>query len=184
MEQVVERNHVVRLRGIPTVIPDARIGKCANCDRTQVSAVELRRWEGIQRESLLQSRQIPSPADIRSLRETLQLSVANFASLLGITRQTAHSWERTDTPGLQVSPATLLLGLLNAEVTGAFPGVLAALRLAAEKRGQAIPPDDHSADKEPPRDPPLSPTPVSVNPTRALRRRPAGIPTFCSRTAA
>lgn len=183
MEEIVVPNHVVKLRGIPAIIPHARIGKCANCERIQVPAAELRRWEGIQRESLLQSRQIPSHADIRSLRETLQLSVANFASLLGVTRQTAHSWERTDTPGLQVSPTTLLLGLLKTEVTGAFPGVLAALRLAAQKRGQAIPPEEPSAEKEPPRDPPLSPTPVSVNPTRALRRNPAGSPTFSSRAA-
>ncbi|MHC4698803.1 MAG: type II TA system antitoxin MqsA family protein [Planctomycetota bacterium] len=139
-EMVVEvvADHRTKLGGVPVQIKDARIAKCNHCDETSVSAKELERWERLQQEQLQQRRQVPSPAEVRRIRESLGFSVADLAALVGVTRQTVYAWERVDTGGMQLGPAALVVKLLGEERAGRIPGVTGYLVSAAQDRGHEL----------------------------------------------
>ena len=139
-EMIVEvvRDHHTKIGGVPVQIKDARIAKCSECDETSVSAKELERWERVQLEQLQEGRQVPSPPEVRGIREALGFSVADFAALLGVTRQTVYAWERVDTGGMQLGPAALVVKLLAEESAGRIPGVIAYLVSAAQDRGHDL----------------------------------------------
>ena len=126
--------------GIPVQIPNAEIFECTSCRETTVSATELERWEQIQRDQLREDQHTPSPESVKRLRKALGLSVADFAALLAVTRQTVYAWERNDTKPMNVGPAALLIKLLDEEVAGNLEGIFATLRRAAEKREQNLSP--------------------------------------------
>lgn len=139
-EMVVEvvADHRTKLGGVPVRVKDARIAKCNHCGETSVSAKELERWERLQQEQLQQGRQVPSPADVRRIREWVGFSVADFAALLGVTRQTVYAWEREDTGGMQLGPGALVVKLLAEENAGRISGVTAHLVAAARERGHEL----------------------------------------------
>ncbi len=134
----VVADHRTKLGGVPVRVKDARIAKCNHCGETSVSAKELERWERLQQEQLQQGRQIPSPAEVRRIREWVGFSVADFAALLGVTRQTVYAWEREDTGGMQLGPAALMVKLLAEENAGRISGVTAHLVAAAQDRGHEL----------------------------------------------
>ena len=167
-------DHRTKLGGVPVRIKDARIAKCNHCDETSVSAKELQRWQSLQQTQLQQDRQVPSPAEVRQIREALGFSVADFAALVGVTRQTVYAWERVDTGGMQLGPAAFVVMLLAEANAGRIPGVTAYLVSLAQDRG-------HELD--------LEPTNEKLEHLRAqaprrdaqsagLRRLPPGRPTF------
>src|SRR5262245_18913471 len=111
-------NFETRLRGIPITIPEAHVRKCDSCGEIVFPVKEMRRWEELQLAALRSANALPDSIQIKHIREGLRLNVSQFADLMGITRQTAHAWERTDGgPGL--SPAGLLLLLIAREQAGA-----------------------------------------------------------------
>lgn len=130
--------HHTRLGGVPVQVKDAQIAKCNHCNETSVSANELHRWENVQQEQLREDRQIPSPVEVRKIRQWLGSSVADFAALLGVSRQTVYAWERDDTGGMKLGPAALVVKLLAEEKARRISGVTAYLVLAAQSRGQIL----------------------------------------------
>lgn len=179
-EMVVEvvPDHRTKLGGVPVQVKDARIAKCNHCDETSVSAKELERWERAQQEQLQEGRQVPSPAEVRQIREALGFSVADFAALVGVTRQTVYAWERVDTGGMQLGPAALVIKLLAEENAGRIPGVRSYLVSAAQGRGHELEAEqttekfDHLQTQ----------VAQSSAKSRGLRHRAEGGPSFASRT--
>jgi len=97
-------DHVTKLGGIPVRVKDAQIARCNHCGETSVSAGELARWEQLQKAQMQDKLQVPSPREVKSVRESFGLTVSDFAALLGVTRQTVYAWERADTGGMQLGP--------------------------------------------------------------------------------
>ncbi len=139
-EMVVEvvADHRTKLGGVPVRVKDARIAKCNHCGETSVAAKELQRWERAQQEQLQEGRKVPSPAEVREVRGWLGFSVADFAALVGVTRQTVYAWERVDTGGMQLGPAALVVKLLAEESAGRIHRVTAYLVSAALERGHEL----------------------------------------------
>lgn len=127
-----------KLRGIPFVVKDAKIAKCDNCGEQLYNAKEVKRWEEILKMQLKAQGLLISPQEIRSLREVMGLSVANFATIFGVTRQTVYGWESDESSGVQLGPASLLLGLLTEEQSGSLTGICDFLVVSANNRGQEI----------------------------------------------
>lgn len=138
MVPAVIPTHETRLGGVPLVVQDARVSRCTHCGEISVPGEELKRWRQIQRQQLASRSQIPRPREVKEIRQTAGLSVADFAALLGVTRQTVHAWERDDSEGVQLGPGALLLKLLAEELSGRLRGCLDGLVSAAAARGQII----------------------------------------------
>jgi DNA-binding transcriptional regulator YiaG len=130
--------HSTRLGGVPVEVANARITKCDKCGEVAVDANELNRWEEIQKAALYAAGHIACPAKVRSIRQSLGLSVSDFAKVLAVTRQTVHAWEREGMHALQLGPAALLLDLLAQEAKGSLTGVVQRLVSAAMERGQQV----------------------------------------------
>ncbi len=134
----VIRTHETRLGGLPFVIENAHIARCTHCAEVSVSGEELGRWRQVQRDQLASSSQIPRPRDVKRIRQMIGLSVAGLATLIGVTRQTVHAWERDDLGGVQLGPGALLLKLLSDELETRHRFCLNALVRAAVSRGQRV----------------------------------------------
>ena len=130
--------HSTRLGGVPLLVRNAKLSQCGHCGKQSVSAKELKRWRELLRVQAVDLGQIPSPDDVRTLRQEIKLSVSDFSDLLGVTRQTVHAWERSNSRGIQLSPAALLIKTLIEEIQGGVRGCLSVLLNAAEQRGQRI----------------------------------------------
>ena len=96
VRETVFPEYNTRFENVPFVVPDAVIGVCDNCGGRHFSAKEYRRWRELYRQSREQQGAVLSAADIRDLREKLGLGKADFAALLGATRQSVYHWERDD----------------------------------------------------------------------------------------
>lgn len=175
MRLQVVADYETRLGGVPVVVPDARIGTCANCGETLVCADELERWRDLQRQQLQDAGQVPSAREVSRTRESLGLSVSDFAVLMGVSRQTIHAWERQDGRGMQFGPASLLVDLLREQLSGELTGICRALVAAALSRGQEV----RSADNNPRCEaPPASATQGRFGSGLRLRARRSGAPSF------
>lgn len=126
--------YLTRIGGTQVEIPNATIARCNHCDEFVVAATEVKRWEAIARQQLLSSEVLLNPGQVKALRERLGLAVADFAALLGVTRQTVHAWERADV-GMQLGPAALFLKVIEKELAGTVSGVLEVLVSLAKARG-------------------------------------------------
>ncbi len=129
-------NHLARLGGIDVHVKQARISKCRNCSRIMVAAEEIKRWRELQRQQLQERGHIPASGELTRIRESLKLSVADLAALLGVTRQAVHAWEHAGP--MPLGPASLILRLLRAELEGRCQGILAELVASARARGQEV----------------------------------------------
>lgn len=139
LEVTVLRNFETRLKGIPFVVEDAKVLQCVKCGEKVYAAKEIERWEQVQKNYLQSKGLLMTPEQVKHLRETIGFSVADLACLLGVTRQTVYSWESNSTGGVQLGPASLLLGLLcDEELNGNSIGALMFLVNGASQRGQRI----------------------------------------------
>ena len=129
--------HSTRLNGVPICVENASIERCDVCGETSVTATELKRWEAIRDDQLRSAGQTPSQREVRMIRESLRMSVSDFASLLGVTRQTVAGWEHPDTGGIKLGPAALLVQILGAEKAGRISTVRDYLLKAAQSRDHA-----------------------------------------------
>lgn len=171
-------DHVSHIGGVPVTVPDAQVSKCTSCGRTTVSAKELKRWRRIQQAQLQTAGHVPSPEEVRRIRESFGLSVSEFACLLAVTRQTVHAWERRGAEGMQLGPAAILLRLLAKEVAGKATDVYAHLLSEAAERGQAA----EAAGERTRAGDFLTAQAQKLEHARTLRARPGGCPAFLQRT--
>ena len=135
METQIVPNLETQFEGITIQIKDAEISKCTHCGEQSYGAQELQRWKEIKLAKLAKLNQIPSADVVKRVREHRGLSVSDFASLLGVTRQTVHSWERTEGGGMRFGPAALIVCLLDNEAQDNADHVFSCLvRFARERR--------------------------------------------------
>ena len=109
-----------RLSDFPFVVTNAQVFRCSSCGDFSINATELKRWRILQRQQL-----------IRQVREELDLSSADLASLLGVTRQAVHNWEHGRRQG---GPALLLVRMLAEELAGNVQGCFSTLCNAASSQ--------------------------------------------------
>jgi YgiT-type zinc finger domain-containing protein len=129
-----------KLGGIPFTIHNAKAWQCAECGYVVATAKDLKNWRDAQRAYLQARGFVPGPDVVRKFRQSAGLSVADLATLLAVTRQTVHAWERDGLNALQAGPAAIILRLLVKEFSyGAVSGLLKALAEEAQARGQAVP---------------------------------------------
>lgn len=98
MELKTIPEHATALGGVPFVARDAQVYECSHCGAWTATGKELKRWRAQQQIELQAKGAVPSGADVRRVREAFGLSVSDFASLLAVTRQTVHAWERRRRP--------------------------------------------------------------------------------------
>lgn len=127
-----------KLRGMPFVVKDAKIAKCDICGEELYNAKEIKRWEELLKKTLQAQNLLITPYEVKTLREDMGLSVADFSSIFGVTRQTVYGWESEKTSGVQLGPASLLLGLLGEEKSGSLTGIYDFLFASARNRGQEV----------------------------------------------
>lgn len=138
IKKIIVKEYNARLKGINFPVKNAEIGKCDACEAELYSAKEIRRWERALDEYLISSGSLLKPSQIIEIRESLGMSVIDFAQLLGVTRQAVYSWERNDTKPLSIGPTGLLLSLLLDEKNGNICGITDFLISSAKGRGIEI----------------------------------------------
>lgn len=108
-------NKEVKLGGVTLIVPNATIRVCTVCGSESYPAKELRQWQLLREQQLAGVGQACNATQIKTLRDQKGLSVAQFASLMGVTRQAAYNWENETSCGMKFGPASLLVALLNIE---------------------------------------------------------------------
>lgn len=159
--QHVEPRYTTKLKGVPIEVSDAKFWRCDGCGESIVDAKEIRRWEEIAKKSL--ALQLPTASDVRSVRG--EYSVADFASLIGVTRQTVYVWERC---GVPLGPAALVVALLKEENEGRISGIFQSLVEMASGRGVTLSSPSPGG----------APSTVSVPAVPAIRNLSMGFPTL------
>jgi DNA-binding transcriptional regulator YiaG len=137
VKETVHRTYRTKVRGQPFVVPAARVGVCEDCGAEHFAAGEIARWDKLFEEAQAQRRL--SAADIRELRDTLQLSMEQFAALVGCTRQSLYHWERADRKRTQSLMVDLMLRLVDQSRHAGEVHVLEFLRDRANELGMAVP---------------------------------------------
>jgi putative zinc finger/helix-turn-helix YgiT family protein len=132
------QKYETKLRGIPFVVKDAKIAQCDTCGEQVYDAKEIKRWEEVLKKKLQAQDLLITPYEVKKLREAMGLSVADFASIFGVTRQTVYGWESEKSSGVQLGPASLLLGLLAEDQSGSLTGICDFLFASAGNRGQEV----------------------------------------------
>ena len=177
MELKTIPEHATALGGVPFVARDAQVYECSHCGAWTATGKELKRWRAQQQIELQAKGAVPSGADVRRVREAFGLSVSDFASLLAVTRQTVHAWERADGRGMQLGPAALLVKALESELAQQATTLYEVLTAAALSRGVSVsssqPPGVGSATES---------LRARASPT-SPRSRPKGSPGFATKAA-
>jgi DNA-binding transcriptional regulator YiaG len=168
MEPQVIPDYETEFEGVHIKVKDARVSKCTHCGETSYGARELSRWKQLKVAKLAELNQIPSADDVKRVRKSLELSVSDFAALVGVTRQTVHSWERAESGGMPFGPAAILVCLLDAKACQEADQVYSRLLSLAKRRGQL------AKVAGPPQPVERSAVPLF------LLALPGGAPTFCT----
>ena len=126
-----------KVRGQPFLVTDAHVGVCDACGAEHFAAEETARWHQLFEEE--QAHRQLSAEDIRRLREDLQLSMEQFAALVGCTRQSLHNWERADRKRPQSRMADLMLKLVRESQVLGQVDVIEFLRKRASEVGLTVP---------------------------------------------
>ena len=137
VKETVHAEYGTKIRGQPFVATDAHVGVCDACGAEHFAAEETARWHRMFEEEQAQ-RQL-SAEDIRRLRDELQLSMEQFAALIGCTRQSLHNWERVDRKRPQSRMADLLLKLVQESHSVGQVDAIELLRNQAIRVGITIP---------------------------------------------
>lgn len=170
LEEVSETRDV-EFEGVSLVVQDLHTLRCPDCGETSFAAGELRRLKRLKNEYLERQNQVPKPSEVRAVRTALDLSVSQFAALLGVTRQAVYSWEDDRGIGIKFGPSAILISLLCSEASASVFSTLLAM---AHSRGQL----NEIA----------KPSPQNANPQEVrkgvprLRTIPQGGNFFCSET--
>ena len=85
-------NYSTRIDGVPFVVDAAVVGVCDQCGAKYFNARESKRWRDLFVRTQTERGRILKHSDISELRDTLRLSVAEFACLVGCSRQALYDW--------------------------------------------------------------------------------------------
>jgi len=133
VQERVLHEYPTKLKGLPLIVDEAHIGVCEECGARYFDPNETDRWRTLltakYAENYLQ------PADIRELQQVLGLSRAQFAILLGCTRQSLYNWERPNRTVPQSRMADLLMRLVRESYSSREVDVLSFLATEARKIG-------------------------------------------------
>jgi DNA-binding transcriptional regulator YiaG len=122
-----------KVKGYPLTVKDARIGVCDRCGAQHFDPNETVRWRTLFEEK--QSQSYLQPSDIRNLQKQLGLSMEQFATLLGSTRQSLYNWQRPDRSAPQSRMADLFMRMVRESHLVGEINVLEFLTSEAEKLG-------------------------------------------------
>lgn len=129
------QNFATKVRGYQFVVPIAVVGVCDNCGAQVFDPQEVRRWDEFFTKDLGQRGDLLGPQEVRTIREHLGLSIADFAKLIGSTRQSVYNWEREDRKTPQNRLADLLIRLVRESITCQKVEILEFLQHRARAAG-------------------------------------------------
>jgi len=132
------QNFATKIRGNPFVVPAAVVGVCDNCGAQVFDPVEVRRWEDLFTAGLERKGDLLTSKQIRSVREDLGLSIADFAKLVGATRQSVYNWEREDRKAPQIRLVDLLIRLICESRASGKVDILVFLQEQAKAVGGSV----------------------------------------------
>ena len=135
VQPTVFQNFQTKVLGFPFTVPQATVGVCDHCGERMFNGKELARWEELFMESVRQQEALLSAAEIRDLRESLDLTQVNFARLIGVSRRSIVEWEKDSRQKDQGRNADLVMKLLRASLGNGPVDVLDLLLEELEKWG-------------------------------------------------
>jgi putative zinc finger/helix-turn-helix YgiT family protein len=107
------QNYKTKIKGYPFMVDEALIGVCDQCGAESFAPEETKRWEESFSRSLEARQAFLSPGEIIELRKALNLSMEDFARLIGSTRQSLSMWEKEDRTSPPLRTADLLMKLVR-----------------------------------------------------------------------
>jgi len=131
-------NYKTKIKGYPFVVDEAVIGVCDRCGSESFAPEETKRWEELFYRSLEARHALLSPQEMLELRTSLELSMEDFARLIGCTLQSILAWERPDRSAPPSRMADLLMKLLRESLRVGAIDVLPFLLNEAKKWGVVI----------------------------------------------
>lgn len=131
-------NYKTKIKGYPFVVDEALIGVCDQCHAESFAPEETKRWETLFSRSLEARQAFLSPGEITELRKSLNLSMEDFARLIGATRQSLSMWEKEGRSSLPLRTADLLMKLVRQSLHAGPIDILTFLLDEARKWGVVI----------------------------------------------
>jgi len=113
VKEKVFYDYQTKIKGYPFVVDKAVIGVCDQCQAKHFNANETKRWEEVYNKYLESEDILLSADEIKAIRKSLDLSMENFAFLIGCTRQSIHNWEKKGRKIPQSRMADLLIKLVR-----------------------------------------------------------------------
>ncbi len=104
-------DYSTKIQGYPLLIRNATIGICDSCGAKHFDAQETLRWK--KEAEAAQNKLVLSSQEIRELQQLFQLSMEQFAALIGSTRQSLHAWLKPHRVVAQSRMADLIMRLLR-----------------------------------------------------------------------
>jgi putative zinc finger/helix-turn-helix YgiT family protein len=132
------RNYKTKIKGYPFIVDEALMGICTHCKTENFAPEETERWERLFYQTLEERRAFLSAEEITQLRTALGLSMEDFARLIGATRQSLSTWEKTHRGSPPSRTADLLMKLVKASVHTGTVDVTTVLLEEAKKWGLVI----------------------------------------------
>ncbi len=132
------RNYKTKIKGYPFVVDEALIGVCDHCQSKHFAPEESERWEELFFQSLESRKAFLTPQEITEMRTALELSMEDFTRLIGATRQSLSTWEKTERASPPSRTADLLMKLVRQALHGGTVDVLSVLLEEAKKWGIVI----------------------------------------------
>jgi DNA-binding transcriptional regulator YiaG len=131
-------NYKTKIKGFPFRVDEALIGVCDHCQAESFAPEETQRWEAAFHRALEDRQAFLTPVEIRALRTGMNLSLEDFARLIGCTRQSVMAWEHPDRITPPSRMADLLLRLLQRAWADGVVDVTTLLVEEAKKWGIII----------------------------------------------
>ena len=132
------QNYRTKIKGYPFVLDEAIIGICDNCGVRHFSARETKRWEELYFRSLEERNAFLKPEEIIEIRNQLDLSMEEFARLIGCTRQSIYNWEKIDRKAQPSRMADLFMKLVRESYKSDKVDVITFLLDEAHRLGISI----------------------------------------------
>jgi DNA-binding transcriptional regulator YiaG len=160
VRKTIVKDFPARFNRIPFIVPDAVVGVCDRCGAQHFNLQETLRWRRLFAESLEKEGKVLSPAEITELRQSLGLSLEDFATLIGSTRQDVSTWEQPDRSASPSRTADLMMRLVRAARDNGKIAVLdfllndarqAGVEIALNKNGKPHARQPRTASKVPPK---------------------------------
>jgi putative zinc finger/helix-turn-helix YgiT family protein len=128
-----------RFDGVPFVVENATIGVCDSCGERHFNAEEWKAWREQFWKSQESQGRILSADAIEKLRQNLGFSIAEFAKLIGCSRQSLYVWESPSRKCPQSRTVDLIVKLIReAEEKGPVNVVDFLLRETSSEAGGSI----------------------------------------------